>query len=307
MRASAIAALALVVAFAPVSCKRPSEARGGGPDEPALAPATSGAGAAAVTSSAAVAASARPSAGAAGGAGGSIDTIAIENAPGSTPVPQPGVAPAGPKAAGIDGAPGPSPAMGPAGAPVEVWIFSDFQCPVCTRAVEPMKHLVRSYAAEVRVVFKHNALPSHKRAAAAAAAAIAAQRQGKFWQFHDRIFVDQTRLSDDDLEAHARALGLDMARFAKDRAEPAVQAQIRYEGALADALDAQNTPSLFVNGRKQVGWGSYAGLASMVDAALRDAKPIAASGTPALEVARKATAAAGEQGKLFAKLAWGIR
>src|SRR6185369_7655646 len=89
---------------------------------------------------------------------------------------------------GLDGAPGPSPAYGPAAAPVYVFVLTDFQCPVCRRAVEPLKYLARRYPNDVRLVVKQNALVSHNRAAAAAAASIAAFRQGKYWAFADRLF-----------------------------------------------------------------------------------------------------------------------
>ena len=63
----------------------------------------------------------------------------------------------------------------------------------------------------------------------------------------------------------ARGLGIDAARFAKDRASTAVVKRVEAEGAIAFELDAKGTPSFFINGKKQVGWGSARGLARMIE------------------------------------------
>ena len=229
------------------------------------------------------------------------DMKALEGQPGATPALPAGTVPAGKKHPEIAGTPGESPAVGPADAKVQVYVFSDFQCPVCRRVVEPLKQLHRDFPDSVQVVWKHNALEMHKNAAGAAAATIAAQRQGKFWEYHDRLFANQRNLERPALIAHARELGLDTAKFEKDLDDPAVAAQIVYERNLATALGARGTPGFFVNGQKLVGWGSYGGFKSMVGRALKAAKELEASGTPADQVRVKATQAAGESGKAFAK------
>ena len=158
-----------------------------------------------------------------------------------------------------------SPAMGPNDAKVKVIVYSDFQCPVCRRAVEPLKALVRA-AGDVQVIWRNHPLAMHDRAEPAARAAMAAFRQGKFWEMHDRIFESRA-LGDADLRAHAQGAGLDMARYDKDLADPTLAAQIAAESAQADALDAQGTPAFFVNGDKTVGWGSRLGLQYQIDQA----------------------------------------
>lgn len=52
--------------------------------------------------------------------------------------------------------------MGPNNAPVKIYVWSDFQCPNCMRAVEPLKYLSRKYSKDLQVIFKHKPLPSHK-------------------------------------------------------------------------------------------------------------------------------------------------
>jgi protein-disulfide isomerase len=226
--------------------------------------------------------------------------LALEQTPGSTPPLPDATEPPPATVAGIGGAPGPSPAYGPVDAPVRVYVLSDFQCPVCRRAVEPLKYLARRYPTDVRLVFKHNALTSHARAAAAAAAAIAAFRQGKFWPFADRLFQHQGAYDDAALAADAQALGLDVARFRTDAGDPAVTAQVQYESGIATSLELRSTPTLVVNGVVQQGWGSYMGMKSLVDRELARAKEIAAGGVPPARVAYEATRRSGPKGEQLA-------
>jgi protein-disulfide isomerase len=228
------------------------------------------------------------------------ELIALENQVGTTdPLPH-GVEDAPAPVAGIGGVPGPSPAFGPKTAPVWVFVFTDFQCPVCRRVVEPMKRLVRSHPNDVRMVLKQNALKMHPRAARLAAASIAAFRQGKFWEFYDRAFANQSQNDDQSLIAHAQALGLDVARFQADLDDQAVTSQVQYEAELSASLGLASTPGFLVNGTEQSGWGSYMGIDGIVNRELERAKKIAASGVPADRVAYEATKQSGPKGEQFA-------
>jgi protein-disulfide isomerase len=233
------------------------------------------------------------------------DLLALERQPGATPALPQVTVPAGPPHAALAGAPGPSPAIGPETAPVRVFMWSDFQCPVCRRVVEPLKHLARTYGGDVQIVFKHNALPTHPHARRAAAAGVAAFRQGKFWEYHDLLFQNQDRLGEADLLGHAEALGLDLARFQADMNAPEVERQLEYEAAMANRLGAPGTPGFFVNGKPLLGWGSYPGFEAMVAEALATARPLGARGVEAARVAVVATAAAGPEGVLLSELMWG--
>jgi protein-disulfide isomerase len=236
-----------------------------------------------------------------------LDMLELEGRPGATPaLGQVDVMP-GPPHPGLPGTPGPSPAMGPETARVKVFVFSDFQCPVCTRVVEPLKQIARTYPDEVQIVFKHNPLEMHANARQAAAAAIAACRQGKFWEYHDKLFQNQGFLHTDALVRYAEELGLDVMLFQEDMNAPMVSAQIAYERALAEKLGARGTPGFFINGTKLAGWASYPGFLSMVDDARRKAEKVAAAGIPPDRVARMATLAAGDDGKLLAELMWGVK
>lgn len=228
------------------------------------------------------------------------ETIAIENTPGSTPPLADATEPAPAAVAGVDGAPGPSPAFGPPSAPVRVYVLTDFQCPVCRRIVEPLKYLARRHPNDVRLVVKHNALPSHANATRLAIASLAAFRQGKFWAYHDRLFATPGGADDATLVGHAEAVGLDVERFKKDLADPAVAAQVRYESGLAVKLGLESTPGFVVNGDTQMGWGSYMGVKAQVDRALAQAKEVAAGGVAPERVAVEATRRTGDKGATLA-------
>jgi protein-disulfide isomerase len=234
------------------------------------------------------------------------DLIALENLVGTTPPLPHGVEAAPPAVAGIAGTPGPSPAAGPATAPVWIFLFTDFQCPVCRRVVEPLKHLVRKYPNDVRVVVKQNALKMHGRASRVAAAALAAFRQEKFWDFHDRVFANPGQLDDQTFIGYAQALGLDVGRFQADMDGEAVTAQVEYEVDLSTSLDLTSTPGFVVNGTVQMGWGSYMGLEGLVKKELERAHKIAESGVPPERVAYEATRQAGGKGERFAAALFSI-
>jgi protein-disulfide isomerase len=228
------------------------------------------------------------------------ELIGLERTPGSTPPLPQGVEPAPAAVAGLGGIPGPSPACGPEDAPVRIYLFTDFQCPVCPRVVEPIKHLARAYPNDVRIVLKENPLPIHNRAARLAAASLAALRQGKFWELHDRLFSGDRRFEDSDLITYAQALGLDVARFRHDMDDEAVVEQVKYESELAKSIDLGSTPGLIVNGTRHMGWGSYMSLENVVKQELARARKIAQGGVPAGRVAYEATRQSGPNGERLA-------
>src|SRR5579862_5944293 len=102
--------------------------------------------------------------------------------------------------------------------PVELVIFSDFQCPFCARFSGPLRELqTRGVdSVPVTVTFKHFPLPMHARAQLAHQAALAAAEQGKFWEMHDLLFANQQHAQRNDLIGYAARLGLDLERFRRD-------------------------------------------------------------------------------------------
>ncbi|MGH0032229.1 MAG: DsbA family protein [Myxococcota bacterium] len=141
------------------------------------------------------------------------------------------------------------PALGPADAPITVIEFSDFQCPFCRRALPTLRELRKRHPQDVRVVYRHLPLETiHPRARAAAEASVCAEQQGRFWEFHDRLFEAQDALSDADLRAHAEALGLDLTAWDACLADPAPAARVDADVEAARAVGLSGTPAFLVNG-----------------------------------------------------------
>jgi protein-disulfide isomerase len=142
------------------------------------------------------------------------------------------------------------PQLGDARAPVAVVEFSDYQCPHCAAAAKPLRDLVRSLPAKVRLCSKYFPLPGHPRAQIAAACAEFARRQGKFWEMNDLIYANQEELGDAALKSFALKLGLDgdaMLRQAYGgRFDPLIERQ-KKEGT---AAGLRATPTLYFNGRQ---------------------------------------------------------
>ena len=113
---------------------------------------------------------------------------------------------------------GHEPSKGPADALVTIIEFSDYECPYCRKAHEPLMDALDDND-DVRLVFKHYPLPMHVHAIPAARAAWAAGQQGKFWEMHDHMFEVGGKL--DDVEQAARGMGLDVDRFKVDMASEA--------------------------------------------------------------------------------------
>jgi protein-disulfide isomerase len=160
-------------------------------------------------------------------------------------------APAGPEADTtvhkID--PGDSPSRGPKNAPLTVVVFSDFQCPFCSRVEPSITQLERDYPGKVRVVWKNFALDFHQNAKPAANAAHAAGEQGKFWEMHGKLFANQQALDRPALDKYAQELGLDMAKFraAVDgkKYDPVVEQDMK----MGASVGVTGTPATFINGR----------------------------------------------------------
>ena len=102
----------------------------------------------------------------------------------------------------------------------------------------------------VKIVFKNFPIRSHKFAVQAAIAALAADRQGKFWDFHDELFKQYNKLNEEKVQEISAKLKLDKAQFEKDRKDPLLLEQIKYDYNEGIRVGINSVPSVFVNGRK---------------------------------------------------------
>jgi protein-disulfide isomerase len=113
-----------------------------------------------------------------------------------------------------------------------------------------LEQVLEKYPHDVKIVFKNFPLRSHKFALKAAIAALAAGSQGKFWEFHDRLFQNYSQLNERKIHEIALELGLDQAKFESDRNDPKIKDKIRQD--VRDGLQAgvRSTPTVFINGKR---------------------------------------------------------
>ncbi len=174
------------------------------------------------------------------------------------------------------------PAHGPADALVTIVAFSDFQCPFCQKVNVTLDALREGYGDDLRVVFRNRPLNFHAQARPAAKAALAAHKQGKFWEMHDRLFDQQKKLKGTLYRELAEELGLDLDRFDADfaDAEGELDRMIREDELLASKFGANGTPAFFINGRYLSGARPITSFRATIDEEIADAKALISAGTP---------------------------
>lgn len=148
--------------------------------------------------------------------------------------------------------------------PVEIVIFSDFQCPFCRRAAFTLKPYLQEYRDKVHLIYMHYPLddacnpamthPMHPTSCLAAKASICAHQQGKFWEYHDQIFENQKRLSRSTLLEISKNLGLDASKFETCLASDEVTNLLKEDIDKGNQLEVRGTPSVFINGRSFRDW-----------------------------------------------------
>lgn len=147
---------------------------------------------------------------------------------------------------------GTSPIDGNVKAPITIVEFSDLQCAYCARIAPHIQELVRKYPQQVRVIFKHFPLNFHTLAPPAHAAMMAAQNQGKFWEYRYALAPHFRNLKDSTFLAVAQQVGLKMDQFRREMVlDAAKQARINEDIALGTRIGVQGTPNFFVNGKRQ--------------------------------------------------------
>lgn len=156
---------------------------------------------------------------------------------------------------------GDSPVLGNKDAKVELVIFSDFQCPFCSRVDPMLRDVVKDpeLKDKVKVVFKQFPLSFHKDAKPAAKAALAAREVGGdkgFWDFSEKAYANQRALTPENFSVWAKEVGLNVAKFEKALKENGCDdANCKYEKIIKEESElgskeakVRGTPSLFVNG-----------------------------------------------------------
>ena len=161
------------------------------------------------------------------------------------------------------------PMRGPANAPVTIVEFSDFQCPYCGREAPVIERVMKDYDGKVRLVFRHYPLDFHPFAQKAAEAGACAQDQGKFWELHDKMFGNQSKLTVDDLKGYAKTLGMDASKFDKCLDSGEKKALVEEDMKAGTAAGVSGTPAFFINGVFINGAQPYEQIKQAVDRELK--------------------------------------
>ncbi|MCX6808192.1 MAG: thioredoxin domain-containing protein [Candidatus Berkelbacteria bacterium] len=157
--------------------------------------------------------------------------------------------------------------------------YSDFQCPYCVRFGQTMEQIMANYPGQVKWIYRHYPLSFHQNALGAAKAAEAANRQGKFVEFSEKLLAnsqsDGAGIAATDLQKYATDLGLNIDQFNKDIADQAIVDKINANQKSGDDLKIEGTPASYIidtkgNIEALSGALPYDELKAKIDAALKN-------------------------------------
>ena len=175
------------------------------------------------------------------------------------------------------------PMWGAREAPVTLVIFSDFQCPFCSRLVPTLDQVKSQYGPQkLRIIWKNQPLPFHDKAKPAAEAAhtvFLLKGSDGFWKFHDTAFKNQTNLNSDSYEMWAALAGADRSAFRTELARGGAARKVDEDMALGKKVGANGTPTAFVNGILVSGAQPFDKWKQVIDGELSKASSKMAMGT----------------------------
>lgn len=143
------------------------------------------------------------------------------------------------------------PSRGPADAPVTIVMFTDAMCPYCAKVLATIDEVWDEFPGKLRLVVKQ--FPVHEKAVLAAEASLAAQAQGKYWEFHDQMFASPDDLGREALIEDARRAGMDVAAFTAALDQHDFADDLAAEQAAAKEIEVSATPSFLINGQHFIG------------------------------------------------------
>lgn len=151
-----------------------------------------------------------------------------------------------------------SKAKGPANAPVRIVEYSNFQCSACREVWPEVQALLAKYPGKIRFEFRHFPVMGSELSFLAHVAAECAGTQGRFWDYHDRLFKDQSLWSSplsgyEIFIAFAQELGLDGGRFAQSFFDPKTRERVQADWNAGNLVGVRSTPTFFIQDRVLVG------------------------------------------------------
>lgn len=163
------------------------------------------------------------------------------------------------------------PVEGPNNAKVTIIEFSDFQCPFCGRFYQQtLPQIEEQYikTGKIKLVFRDFPLSFHQYAQKASEASECADEQGKFWEYHDKLFENQQALDVASLKQYAIDLGLDTEKFNSCLDNGEMTAEVQKDFQDGQSYGVSGTPTFFINGQKIVGAQPFSTFKRVIDAGL---------------------------------------
>jgi protein-disulfide isomerase len=159
-----------------------------------------------------------------------------------------------------------APFKGSESAKVTMVKFEDFQCPFCKQAQPVLGEILSRYNGKVRLVHKDLPLDGiHPQARQAAEAARCADDEGKFWQYHDKLYASAPKAAPEDLKSYAKEVGLNENSFEKCLSTGKYKGRVQKDFDESVGLGLTGTPTFFINGRELSGAQSVEAIAQIID------------------------------------------
>ncbi|MDP3970066.1 MAG: DsbA family protein [bacterium] len=162
------------------------------------------------------------------------------------------------------------PVKGGENAVVKIVEYSDFQCPACGKMAPLLDKAVKEFGDDISVEYNDFPLTQiHDNSFEAAESAQCAYTQGKFWEYHDKLFSNQVAWAGESsptesFKKYADELKLDKKSFETCLSEHETRSVVREDMAEAEEASISSTPTLFINDERYAGVGSYDSLAQKI-------------------------------------------
>lgn len=141
--------------------------------------------------------------------------------------------------------------------------FFDYNCGYCKRAMQTVRKLVENDK-KVRVVFMDYPILS-PQSTVAAKWAIAANKQGKYWEFHQALLETSAPKDEENLSKIAASVGIDVTKLKKDAESDEVESYLSSVKDFGQKLNVQGTPAFIVGGQILRGFVEYEGFKTIVE------------------------------------------
>ena len=149
-----------------------------------------------------------------------------------------------------------------------IYEYSDFECPYCGAVQPTVEQMMRAYQDRAQLQFRHYPLPIHPDAVPAALASACAEKQGKFWEMHDKLYANQKALSESDLAKYASEIGLDPGIFKACVASSEARAVVDNDRATGVTQGVRATPTFLIGESMVEGSQPYDKFQQVMDAEL---------------------------------------